>query len=80
MKADMSTLAWDALVQLSVCPRHDSELISKSGRTELMQLGLAKRGQRCPQCQLLLNELTPAGAALAARVVSMPECSKEWRQ
>lgn len=76
----MSNLAWDTLLQIAICPRHDEELISKTGRTELMKLGLAKRERRCPECRLSLNELTSSGLMLAVHLIPMPERSKEWPQ
>lgn len=62
----MSDFAWAALDQLARGPVHDGDLVSKTGRTELMEQGFARR-HRPPASMLALNELTPSGKELAAR-------------
>jgi|HubBroStandDraft_6_1064221.scaffolds.fasta_scaffold00056_41 hypothetical protein len=59
--APMSDFAWVALDQLKKGDVWDGDLVSKSGRSELITLGLAERkGQG-------MNGLTFSGRELAAR-------------
>jgi hypothetical protein len=48
--------AWAVLEQLSRGPVWDGNLVSKEGRTELVNLGLAQRVRR-DECGLAINEL-----------------------
>ena len=61
----LSTSAWAVLNQLSQGSVWDGGLISKSGRTELIQKGYAKR-DRLDGRGLAVNELTAAGCSIAA--------------
>jgi hypothetical protein len=60
----MSNLAWAALDQLRRGDVWDGDLVSKTGRTELIDLGLARRlGDG-------MNGLTDSGRALASRMAA----------
>lgn len=63
----MSHFAWAVLGQLARGPCWDGDIISKRGRTELVQFGLAQR-QRKDDRGLMINELTPQGLQLAAKL------------
>lgn len=60
----ISSSGWAVLAQLGRGSVWDGDLISKSGRTELVQKGYAKR-DRCDKQGLAVNELTAAGQELA---------------
>lgn len=66
-KPALTPTAWAVLDQLARGPVEDGDLISKSGRTNLIENGLARRvcnlGTR-----LASNQLTAAGKELAARL------------
>lgn len=64
---NISNFAWDVLAQLARGPVWDGDLICKRGRAELIGAGLARR-ERKDDRGLMINELTPAGLALAARL------------
>lgn len=64
---NLSHFGLAALSQLAQGPVWDGALVSKSGRTELVKAGLARR-DRTDKRGLSINELTPAGLALAARI------------
>lgn len=60
----ISNSAWAVLGQLAQGPVWDGDLVSKEGRTELVQKGYAKR-DRMDKRGLAINELTAAGNELA---------------
>ncbi len=62
----MSHLAWIALGQLAKQAWQDGDLVTKSGRTELIELGLAERVPVYGIPHLMENRLTKAGRELAA--------------
>lgn len=66
MYQNLSPGAWATLAQLATGGVWDGELVSKSGRTELIKLGLARR-ERVGRDHLLINELTQKGLELAVR-------------
>lgn len=66
----MSNMAWVALGQLAKQPYQDGDLVTKSGRTELMNLGLAERVPVYGIPQLMENRLTKAGLELALHLNS----------
>lgn len=63
----MSNFAWVALGQLAKQPWQDGDLVTKSGRDELVGLGLAERVPTYGVPHLMENRLTNAGRELAAR-------------
>lgn len=68
MLTKLSGAAIDTFVALMRGPQFDGDLPSKSGRSELIELGLARRdrkfvGGQYDGCQM--NELTDAGMKLA---------------
>jgi hypothetical protein len=65
----LSNSAWAALDQLARGSVWDGALVSKSGRTELIQKGYAKRDRRDDQ-GLAINELTAAGRDIAIHYCS----------
>lgn len=68
MKAyNLSIPAWDVLVQLKHGECDDGDIVSKTGRKELISCGLAKR-YRCEDCGHMHTKLTPRGMAIAAHV------------
>lgn len=67
----LSNSAWAVLGQLARGNVWDGALISKSGRTELIQKGYARRERKDAQ-GLMINELTAAG-----RDIAMHYCSEE---
>lgn len=69
----LSNQAWAVLGQLARGSVWDGDLICKSGRTELIQKGYAKR-DRCDKQGLAINELTAAGLDIAVHY-----CSDEGR-
>lgn len=67
MTPNMSHLAWIALGQLAKQAWQDGDLVTKSGRTELIDLGLAERVPVYGIPHLMENRLTAAGRELATR-------------
>lgn len=65
----LSNSAWEVLGQLARGNVWDGDLISKAGRTELIQKGYAKR-DRQDERGLAINELTAAGLDIAAHYCS----------
>lgn len=63
----MSNLAWIALGQLAKQAWQDGDLVTKAGRSELIDLGLAERVPVYGVPHLMENRLTAAGRCLAAR-------------
>jgi len=63
----MSHMAWVALGQLAKQPYQDGDLVTKRGRTELIELGLAERVPVYGVLHLMENRLTKAGLELASR-------------
>lgn len=63
----MSHFAWAVLGQLSAGACWDGDLVCKSGRDELVKLGLAQRVRKDRQ-GLMINELSGQGMMLAARL------------
>ncbi len=67
----LSNSAWATLSQLKAGGVFDGDLVSKHGRTELIEAGLAKRDRKFesgPYVGCQINELTEAGKDLAARM------------
>jgi hypothetical protein len=67
MTPQMSHFAWIALGQLAKQAYQDGDLVTKSGRTELIERGLAERVPVYGVRHLMENRLTKAGLELAAR-------------
>ncbi len=67
MTPQMSHFAWIALGQLAKQAYQDGDLVTKSGRTELIERGLAERVPAYGIPHLMENRLTKAGTELAAR-------------
>lgn len=63
----LSNFAWAVLGQLAHGGVWDGDLVCKSGRDELVKLGLAQRKRRDKR-GLAINELTAAGARIAAHL------------
>lgn len=63
----LSNFAWAVLGQLARGGVWDGDLVCKSGRDELVKLQLAQR-KRCDKRGLAINELTPAGLSMVARL------------
>lgn len=66
----MSNMAWVALGQLAKQSYQDGDLVTKRGRTELIELGLAERVPTYGVPHLMENRLTKAGLELALRLNS----------
>ncbi len=69
---ELSSWAWDVLVQLRGGPVFDGDLVSKSGRDVLLSAGLARRNRKFQSgksCGCHKNELTDAGMSLAVRYI-----------
>jgi hypothetical protein len=62
----ISHFGWAALDQLVQGPVRDGDLVSKTGRSELIGLGLAQRA-RTDERGFAINELTPQGFAMYAQ-------------
>lgn len=72
----MSNGAWAVLKQLKQGGVWDGDLIDKAGRTELVRRGLVRRDRRFedgPYAGCQINELTDAGAALAAVCIDLDQ-------
>lgn len=67
MTPQMSHFAWIALGQLAKQAYQDGDLVTKSGRAELIEHGLAERVPVYGVRHLMENRLTKAGLDLAAR-------------
>lgn len=70
----MSNGAWAVLKQLKQGGVWDGDLVSKAGRTELLQRGLARRDRQFdagPYAGCQINELTDDGAKLAAVCIDL---------
>jgi hypothetical protein len=65
----LSNSAWAVLDQLAKGNVWDGDLVSKSGRTELIQKGYAKRDRR-DERGLMINELTASGRDIAIHYCS----------
>ena len=66
---NLSNFAWAVLGQLARGSVWDGALVAKRGRDELVSVGLARRVRRNKR-GLAINELTDAGRALAARLLT----------
>lgn len=72
----MSNSAWAVLKQLKRGGVWDGDLIDKSGRTELLNKGLARRDRKFsdgPYAGCQINELTDDGCKLAAVCIELDE-------
>jgi hypothetical protein len=63
----MTHFAWAVLGQLARGSVWDGDLVCKSGRDELVRLGLARRERKDSQ-GLMINELTQPGMEIAAHL------------
>ncbi len=72
----MSECAWAVLKQLKRGAVWDGDLISKQGRTTLIERGLARRDRKFeggPYDGMQKNELTDAGLSLAVVCVDLDQ-------